>query len=181
MPKSNWCDVSERAFGRIGGDLMNSTAIRRKAYETRARMISMRAPRILLAEDDPDVRHIVASTLRANGYSVIEAKDGNELLEQLGGALMFGHIKGWADPIYAVVSDVRMPGWTGLEILEGLRSAEVGMPVVLMTANSDAKTRAEAKRLGADAMLLKPLDLDVLCKVLHDLDPAAAQEKGRVN
>jgi CheY-like chemotaxis protein len=125
-------------------------------------MVALPPPLVLVAEDDADVRRLVATTLRLDGYSVIEARDGTDLVEHIGSALLFGNLRGELDPISLVISDIRMPGRDGLEILAHLRHSEIGVAVILMTAHGDAATRARAERLGVDAFLSKPFEIDTL-------------------
>jgi DNA-binding response OmpR family regulator len=150
---------------------------RRKAYSLREKMIAMTPPRVLLAEDDCDVRRLVATTLRLDGYSVIEARDGAELLEHVGSALLFGTTGGDLDPVELVISDIRMPGYSGLDVLAGLRRAEVYVPVILVTAFGDAGSRREAERLGIDAFLQKPFEIEELLGVVRGLAPPSTKSE----
>jgi DNA-binding NtrC family response regulator len=65
-------------------------------------------------------------------------------------------------PFDLIISDVRMPGYGGLDLLASLRHANSRVPVILITAFGSASTHAAAKRLGAFATLDKPFDLDDL-------------------
>jgi CheY-like chemotaxis protein len=130
-------------------------------------MIAMSPPLVLVAEDDADVRRLVATTLRVDGYSVIEARDGADLVEHIGSALLFGNVRGELEPIALVISDVRMPGRDGLEILAQLRRSEIGVAVILMTAYPDPAVRRSAERLGVDAFLCKPFEIDQLRGVVR--------------
>ncbi|KYF93708.1 MULTISPECIES: response regulator [unclassified Sorangium] len=121
--------------------------------------------RVLLAEDDRELRLLLATALRRDGYEVLEARDANHLLELMGDAL----VSGGGAPADVVVSDIRMPGRSGLELLAGLRRDDWATPVVLITAFGDPETHAEAYRLGADAVLDKPLDVDDLRVVVQTL------------
>jgi DNA-binding response OmpR family regulator len=125
---------------------------------------------VLVAEDDVDLGAMVACALRLDGYEVMVAKDGTELADFMGSALLRSRS---AEPIDLLVSDVRMPGWTGLQVLAGIRQTEWSFPVILMTAYGDRSTRIEADRLGAAAVFAKPFDLDDLrTAVLNALPPA---------
>jgi CheY-like chemotaxis protein len=132
-------------------------------------MVRMTPPLVLVAEDDTDVRRVVATALRKDGCSVIEAVDGHDLVDHIGSALLFGNIRGELHPIALVISDIRMPGPSGLEILAHLRRAEVGVGVILMTAHSDDDVRAQAERLGVDAFLPKPFHVDELVELAKKL------------
>jgi CheY-like chemotaxis protein len=132
-------------------------------------------PRVLLAEDDLEMRRLVAKALRQAGYTVTEAEDGFALLEQLGSYLLrtAGH------PYDVIVSDIRMPDVTGLDVLEGLGNERDFPPVVLMTAFGSAAVHAAARRLGAAALLDKPFDLaELLDTVRRLLPPDRAPSRG---
>jgi CheY-like chemotaxis protein len=142
---------------------------RRKAYLLREQMMKLPPPLALLAEDDPELRRLLAMALRKDGWSVIEAVDGTDLVEHIGSALLFGNLRGELEPIALVISDIRMPGHNGLEVLHQLRQADISAHVVLLTAHIDEAVRAEAERLGADAVLPKPFEIDELCGVARQL------------
>ncbi|MBK9036290.1 MAG: response regulator [Myxococcales bacterium] len=127
-------------------------------------------PIALLAEDDDELRALIARHLRRAGYDVIEAGTGRQLLE-----LLVEHV---LPPLDAgqpgarlVITDVRMPGRTGLEVLCLLRRVDVGIPIVIITAFGDPALHAEARDLGASAVLDKPLDLDALVDTARALAP----------
>jgi CheY-like chemotaxis protein len=125
-------------------------------------------PRLLLAEDDFELRTMLAQNLRKDGYQVIEAKDGAQLVDLLRSWL----VERRAEPIDLVVSDNRMPGWSGLEFLRSLRQADWAIPVVLITAFGDEDLHREARRLGAAAVLDKPFDVEDLRTVVLDALPS---------
>jgi two-component system, response regulator, stage 0 sporulation protein F len=112
---------------------------------------------ILVADDDRDMRLWVACSLRSVGYDVVECNGGVELLERLGSAVMNRH-----EVVDAVITDVRMPGFTGLQVLEGLERAHRTTPVVLMTAYALELGEVRARNHPAVEVLTKPFDLDDL-------------------
>jgi two-component system, NtrC family, response regulator AtoC len=114
--------------------------------------------RVLVAEDDPVLRRLVADALRADGFEVREAGDGCELVAAVEAVLATG---GARDAGVVVVSDVHMPGLDGLDVLTILRCADVPCRVVLMTAFGDEETAAEARELGG-TLLAKPFDMATL-------------------
>jgi two-component system response regulator (stage 0 sporulation protein F) len=115
--------------------------------------------RVFLAEDDLDMRDMIAAALRRDGHFVLEARDGPSLLLELGHAY-WGDLP---DPTPTViVSDLRMPGRDGLAVLRGLRLHAWCPPFILITAFGDESTHEEAARLGAQAVFDKPFDLDLL-------------------
>jgi two-component system response regulator (stage 0 sporulation protein F) len=111
--------------------------------------------RVLVAEDDCEMRRLVVEALRKDGHLVREATDGAGLLEALADA--FGQDPG-ETCVDVVVSDVRMPGFTGLEVVECLSLADHGLPFILMTAFGDDEIRRRAGAAGA-LLLDKPLSL----------------------
>lgn len=114
-------------------------------------------PRVLLAEDDDALRGLLARVLRGDGYEVVEARDGFELFEQIEAAVATG---GRRNPsVSLIVSDIRMPGLSGLEVLSILRCGFWRVPVILLTAFGDEQVEAEARELGAAALMSKPFDL----------------------
>ena len=125
-------------------------------------------PVVLLAEDDDELRSLLARKLRRAGYGVIEAATGVELIELIVAHAM-GPLTMGKRSASLVISDIRMPGWTGLEVLTVLRRAEVTLPIILMTAFGDAATHASARSLGASAIYDKPVDLDVLVAAARTL------------
>ena len=114
-------------------------------------------PRILLAEDDEEMRRLLSTTLSRDGFEVIEAKDGNDLIRLIGDQIFEGRGEPGID---LIVSDIRMPGLSGMNVLAGLRKADWATPVLLITAFGDKETHQEARRLGAVGVFDKPFDLD---------------------
>jgi CheY-like chemotaxis protein len=122
--------------------------------------ISLRAAplRVVLAEDDDEMRTMLSALIRAEGYDVVEARHGIELLELVESMVLRSDGEAVVEMI---VSDVRLPGMTGLSAVAQLRRSDWNTPVVLISAFADPETRAEAARLGA-IMLEKPFDLQEL-------------------
>jgi DNA-binding response OmpR family regulator len=122
-------------------------------------------PRVLVADDDLDMRRLVAESLRKDAYEVVEEVDGGRLLVRIAAIYTVGDT---SDPVDLIVSDIRMPVCSGLDILEGLREAHCRIPVILMTAFGDDQTRARAEKLGA-LLIDKPFQMNVLRLVVRDL------------
>ncbi len=120
---------------------------------------------ILLADDDPEVRSVLAKAFRKAGGRITEACSGYDLFEQLRER---ARSKAGFD---LIISDIRMPGFTGLKVLEVLRSTCDGRhdyepqvhdtPIILITAFGDHDVQADADRLGA-TLFRKPFDIDEL-------------------
>jgi DNA-binding NtrC family response regulator len=109
---------------------------------------------VFVADDDDDLRSLVAEALRADGYSVVEVRDGVELLACI------ADYAGMPTPV--VVADVRMPHLSGLGVLSQLKKVHSNVPVLLMTGFLPDAVRALADRLGALGVLAKPFDVDDL-------------------
>jgi CheY-like chemotaxis protein len=124
--------------------------------------------RIILAEDDPEMRELLASVLREDGHDVLAAANGMELIRAAQRAQEAGM------PPDLVITDVRMPGWSGLEALDFLRRAGTRAPVIVMSAFGSARMHTAAKALEATLVLDKPFDLDDLRAAVALLLAAAA-------
>lgn len=116
---------------------------------------TVRRRQVVLAEDDRDMRNLLAQNLRRAGISVVEATDGSVLLDKLNG------LRANCDQELPdlIVSDVHMPGKTGLEALDQFRREYPEVPIIIITAFGDAETVLAAQALGAVAVFDKPFDL----------------------
>lgn len=114
--------------------------------------------RVLVAEDDEDLRALIATRMRREAFDVIEAGSGEEALDVLSST------SNSSSEIDLLVMDVRMPGPSGLDIARMLRAANWITPVVLMTAFPDGEVVHEARRLGL-WLVAKPFALDRLGEV----------------
>jgi two-component system response regulator (stage 0 sporulation protein F) len=115
--------------------------------------------RVLVADDDAEMRALVAESLRADGYDVVEATDGADLLARLEEMM---NEDDRAKRALVVVTDVLMPNLSGLGVLAILRKAGHDVPVILMTGLTDDSVPVVAKRFGAVALFRKPVDIDNL-------------------
>ncbi len=135
---------------------------------------SDRPPSILLAEDDLEMRKLLSWSLERKGYNIIECADGTSLMKKLG-------LLGPGDQAQThdlIISDIRMPGATGLQVLESMREFPDFPPMILITAFPDAESRAQAMRLGAVAMLAKPFDIEeLLDKVRETIPPESVKRR----
>jgi DNA-binding response OmpR family regulator len=120
-----------------------------------------------LAEDDYEMRVLLAMTLRKSGYKVLECSDGIGMLTHLAAFLLPDEFA--REPLDLIISDIRMPGVTGMEVLEGKPENRDFPPMILITAFGDAETHALAKQFGAAAIFDKPFDVDVLLEKVKDV------------
>jgi CheY-like chemotaxis protein len=114
-----------------------------------------RHPHVIVVEDDEAMRRLLTRVLSRERYRVTDLADGADLLKTV-----------LALPVderpSLIISDVRMPGISGLDVLAALRAAELHMPVVLISAFCDEQTLGRAAKLGATCVLSKPFDMDML-------------------
>jgi DNA-binding NtrC family response regulator len=107
--------------------------------------------RILIAEDEKNIREGLAAALEMDGHEVATAPDGNEALKRFQ--------KGDID---LVITDLRMPGLSGEELLERILTDSPGHPVIVLTGHGTVETAVKAMRMGAWDFLTKPVNLDYL-------------------
>jgi DNA-binding response OmpR family regulator len=124
-------------------------------------------PHILLAEDDKEMRTFLAQSLRTAGYRVSECPDGWNLLEHISSFILPDSRK--HEKVDLMISDIRMPGLTGIEILEGIPQTNGFPPMILITAFGDEDTHARAEKSGAVAMFDKPFEIDDLLAEVHKI------------
>jgi DNA-binding response OmpR family regulator len=129
--------------------------------------LATRTIRLLVAEDDPEMRRLLCDRLRLDGFAVLEAKDGQQLLDYINTHVLHPTCDDQA--VDLVISDVRMPGRTGLDVLADLRREDGAVPFIVITAFGDRETYGEARRLGAAAVFDKPFELDDLCTAVINL------------
>jgi DNA-binding NtrC family response regulator len=118
---------------------------------TDTRKNGAKAPRILIVDDDPGQRSLLDSFLRSQGLETEVVASGAEALERLR-----------QREFRLMISDVRMPGMTGLETLRRARLEHAALPILLVTAYADIREAVGAMRDGALNYLAKPIDLDEL-------------------
>lgn len=121
-----------------------------------------RPPRILIAEDDEEVRWSLATLFELHGFEVVAVANGVEFLERVAGSLLCE--QRWQAPD-AIITDLRMPGFHVLNVIEGLRASGWQTPVVVISGMSDPKTRCRVEQLNAK-FFAKPIELDQLEKAV---------------
>ena len=139
---------------------------------------SPKVPCIALAEDDPSFRQLIAQAIRAEGYEVVELRNGTELLEYVAATKLYGFR--YAKPAL-IITDLRMPGFNGLEVIAGLRQARYRAPIILITAFGATETHARAYELGVIQVFDKPFDIDELCSTVSRMIPIRFVRRGDNN
>jgi CheY-like chemotaxis protein len=127
--------------------------------------------RIVIAEDTALLRAAIAEVLRHEGHVVEELQDGAQLLMRVSRA--FSARATPHEGIDIIISDVRMPGSSGLDVLRKLRQARRTIPFLVITADADPLVRATAAELRA-GFLPKPFTMVQLRKAVSDLYAAAS-------
>jgi len=126
--------------------------------------------KVLVADDEIHIVHVVAIKLRNNGYEVVTASSGSEALELVG-----------SEKPDIIVTDYQMPGMTGLEMVEKIRQSEStrGIPVILLTARSFAIEDERKEQLQISECLSKPFSpRELLVKIEDILHHKAAVGRG---
>jgi len=120
----------------------------------------MAGNKVLIADDEIHIIHVVAIKLRNNGYDVISASNGAEAYDVA-----------CAEHPDIVVTDYQMPLMTGVEMIEKLRANEAtrDVPVILLTARSFAISQEQQESLGVSACLSKPFSPKELLKSIQDI------------
>lgn len=123
--------------------------------------------RIFVAEDHPEMRALLRNTLCRDGFEVVEVPDGATLMETLREE---DRQPGGGPDL--IISDVRMPGMSGLEVLSWIRRHDWFTPVILITGFGDRDLHLEAARLGAQCVFDKPFDIaELRAAVLRIVQP----------
>jgi two-component system, OmpR family, KDP operon response regulator KdpE len=110
----------------------------------------MTAATILVVDDEPQIRRVMKATLTAQGYAIVEARDGQEALEKLQSARPD-----------LVILDVNMPVMDGLETCRAIRAGS-NVPVIMLTVRSAEKDKVRALDAGADDYIVKPFGIQEL-------------------
>jgi CheY-like chemotaxis protein len=127
--------------------------------------------RVLVAEDNKEMRRLLVWALQKRGFRVTDACDGPDLLYRLSTQT------GPGSRYDLLISDVRMPHMTGLEVMEGLQRVEHLLPpTILITAFGDDQIHSSARKLGAE-VIDKPFELDTLIGKVDEILSTRAVEK----
>lgn len=119
--------------------------------------------KILIVEDDPDLRRQLVSSLHSRSYTVEECGDGDEAV-YLGSEYEFD----------LAIVDIGLPGRSGLEVIRAWRSAQRDLPVLILTARGDWQDKVEGLEAGADDYLVKPFHIEELTARVNALLRRAA-------
>ncbi len=130
--------------------------------------------RILIADDELNMRRVLEAILRREGYDVITAANGTEALS------------GMSRAVHTVITDLKMPGLDGMGLLRKLSADYPDVPVVMITAHGSVENAVEAVKLGAFDYLEKPFEQEQIRQALstyalarRDATPEATVGRGR--
>lgn len=112
---------------------------------------------IMTVDDSASVRAMIADTLKAEGYEVVEAEDGQDALNKL------------ADKsVDVIISDINMPNMNGIELIREVRkdAANKFLPIIMLTTESSPQQKQEGKDAGATGWIIKPFKADKLVSAI---------------
>ncbi len=115
-------------------------------------------PRILIIDDDKEMRSLLKDLFEGEGFEADEAGNGLEGLNRLR-----------KEPFDLIVTDIRMPGLTGLDILPGIRKLQPHAFIIAVTAFGSEQVNRESLARGATAYLEKPIHFSRLRKLIHEV------------
>jgi DNA-binding response OmpR family regulator len=105
-----------------------------------------RLPRVVIAEDDEDMRNVLSELVSALGVEVATASSGGDLI------LLLTDDR----PVDLLITDVRMPWMTGFQVALSARNSGLGIPIIIVTAFPDDALRVQVDHLGSAVLLAKP-------------------------
>ena len=125
----------------------------------------MSAGKVLVVDDEPEVRQVLREFLVSRGYEVSLAANGSEALD---------HLQRLKPDL--ILLDVAMPGMDGVETLKRIVAVDASLPVIMVTANADIGVTSKLLALGAVDYVPKPFDLDYLDQAVS-IQVTAAQDR----
>jgi nitrogen regulation protein NR(I) len=112
------------------------------------------AKRVLIADDEINIRRVLEAILKRDGYDVVTAANGEEALARMG------------REIHTVITDLKMPGIDGMTLLRRLAADHPDVPVVMITAHGSVENAVEAVKLGAFDYVEKPFDQEQIRQII---------------
>ena len=114
--------------------------------------------RILVVEDDAEMRSLLKDFFTEEGFETDSVSNGSEAFRKL-----------VREPFDLVITDIRMPGLTGLDILPGIKKLQPNVPIIVITAFGSDEIRLRAMARGATAYLEKPIHFHKLRTLIHEI------------
>ena len=125
-------------------------------------------PRILIADDEPNIREVITFALERAGFATITARNGSEALQQVR-----------RGPVDLIVLDIGMPEMDGLEVQKELNERGIAMPVIILTGHGDVSIAVSAMKAGAVDFIEKPFEKAVLLAAIESAFERLADVEGR--
>ena len=127
--------------------------------------------KVWIADDDESIRFVLKKGLVDAGYNVSVFEDGNEVVNQLD-----------LEKPHVLLTDLKMPGRDGMDLLDTFKSEHSNIPVIMMTAHSDLETTVDAFENGAWDYIAKPFDInDAISKISKALEERKIKSKKITN
>jgi DNA-binding NtrC family response regulator len=127
------------------------------AHEPMDEVIKMPAEKILVVDDEQSMTQFLGIVLRKEGYQVATVNNGKDALERVK-----------ADNVDVVITDIKMPGMDGIQLLNGIKKHDPSLPVVIMTAYASQQSAIDAVNLGAFQYLIKNAKNDEIKLVVRN-------------
>jgi two-component system, OmpR family, KDP operon response regulator KdpE len=125
----------------------------------------MNSATVLVVDDEPQIRRVLRTTLTSHGYAVVEARTGDEALEQIRN-----------EHVDLILLDVNMPGRSGLETCREIRSTS-DIPIIMLTVRNTERDKVQALDAGADDYVVKPFGSEeLMARIRAGLRRSAAGE-----
>jgi DNA-binding NtrC family response regulator len=126
-------------------------------------------PTVLIVEDEAKMRRLLELNLGEDGFKTLSAGDAETGLRLLD-----------SEPVHLVITDLKLPGMSGLELLQTAKQRNPALPIVVMTAFGSVETAVEAMKAGASDYVLKPFSLAEMRMVVRkELDNSRLREENR--
>jgi len=130
-------------------------------------MTAAKHMRVLVVDDEPAIRRLLRTSLKAHGYDVVEADDGRKALEKLE-----------LETVGVVVLDLGLPHLDGFGVIENLRKAGSAVPIIVLSSRADEVGKVRALDLGADDYVTKPFGIDELLARIRAAARHRLQQEG---
>ena len=114
--------------------------------------------RILIVEDDAEMRSLLKDFFEEDGFEIDSVSNGSEAFRKIA-----------REPFDLIITDIRMPGLTGLDILPGIKKLQPEVSIIVITAFGSEEVRRKALERGATAYLEKPILFNKLRTLVHEM------------
>ena len=114
--------------------------------------------RILIVEDDAEMRSLLKDFFEEDGFEIDSVSNGSEAFRKIA-----------REPFDLIITDIRMPGLTGLDILPGIKKLQPEVSIIVITAFGSEEVRRKALERGATAYLEKPILFNKLRTLVHEV------------